>query len=87
MYYSLGEKSGRKFLFVVTKGMGVELSCDERNFVLQSLPVEGEWLEGVWDYEDSEMESILESMTEMEPDPKADKFRDCCIDDDLLDDE
>ena len=87
MYYSKTEHDGRKFVCFVPKTSGLELSPDERNFIVQSLPVEGEWIEGIWDYVDDDIESILEATDILEEGGKAINFLNDCIQDGLLDDE
>jgi hypothetical protein len=51
------------------------------------LPVEGEWIEGIWDYVDDDIESILEATDILEEGGKAINFLNDCIQDGLLDDE
>ena len=87
MYYATTEKDGHKFVGFVPKTSGFELSPDERAFVVDKLPVEGEWIEGVWSYIDEDFEDILDKMENLEEDKKAINFLEECVEEGLLDDD
>lgn len=88
MFYALAQnKNGRKFVCIVSEVKGsTELMSEERQFVLENLPVGDEWLECVWDYTSEEMVGLLATHGIPEGE-KAQKVLDYCLEDGFLSDD
>lgn len=89
MNYFITEHKGYKFLVIASDNKavgGLQLTQDEMILVRDNLPLGDEWVEGVWDFSDSEgVKTGLEKLEIPEGEPAKKMFQDC-IDDGFFDD-